>query len=155
MSSPTRDNSASAPQGMSYDILIVDDHEVNLLLATRLVQRYGYTATAASSGEAAVELTARHAFRLVLMDYQMPGIDGIETTRQIRARESAGGRRVPIVGVSASASDTVRRDCLAAGMDDYLEKPFDFDALEAALRKWVGEPDRSMPASASAPRTTP
>ena len=146
-------DSANAPQGGSYDILIVDDHKANLLLATRLVQRYGYTATAASSGEAAVELTARQPFRLVLMDYQMPGIDGIEATRQIRARESAGGRRVPIVGVSASASDTVRRDCLAAGMDDYLEKPFDFDALEAALRKWVGVPGTSALSGASEPGT--
>ena len=74
------------------------------------------------------------------MDCQMPDIDGIEATQRIRSREAAGVVRLPIVGLSASAADSVRRDCLAAGMDDYLEKPINFAALKSVLRRWVGDP---------------
>lgn len=139
----------------SCDVLVVDDHAANRLLAVRLVQRFGYTAETANSGREAIELTARRAFKLVLMDCQMPDVDGMEATRQIRTRESTGGQRVPIVGLSASAADSVRRACLAAGMDDYLEKPINFDALKAALRRWVGEPGRSARSGEPAPGTTP
>jgi two-component system, sensor histidine kinase and response regulator len=133
------DDSDSA-QAIPSDVLVVDDHEVNLLLARRLVQRFGYTAATASSGRAALDLTLHLRFRLVLMDCQMPDIDGIEATRRIRSRETGDATRLAIVGLSASPVDSVRRDCLAAGMDDYLEKPIDFAALKSVLRHWVGEP---------------
>jgi two-component system, sensor histidine kinase and response regulator len=135
----------SGVQDGSCDVLVVDDHEVNLLLAMRLVQRFGYTATAVTSGRAALDMTLQTRFRLVLMDCQMPEIDGVEATRRIRSRKIAEGvARLPIVGLSASPADSVRPYCLVAGMDDYLEKPIDVAALKSALLRWVGEPRRAV-----------
>ncbi len=140
MTQPELGDSAGGAQDGFCDVLVVDDHEVNLLLAMRLIQRFGYTVTSVTSGRAAIDTTIQKRFRLVLMDCQMPDIDGIEATQRIRSREAAGVVRLPIVGLSASAADSVRRDCLAAGMDDYLEKPINFAALKSVLRRWVGDP---------------
>lgn len=139
MATPANDPD-DATASASADVLVVDDNEVNLSLGKRLVQRFGFTATMARSVRGALAKTSEHAFRLVLMDCQMPDIDGIEATRQIRLRESAGHRRTPIVGLSASAESSVRRACMDAGMDDFLDKPIDVGALNAVPQRWLDEP---------------
>ena len=122
------------------DVLIVDDNEINVQLAGHLVRKLGYSVSTASSGRAAVAMSAKADFQLILMDVQMPDVDGIEATRQIRSREIAGSRRTPIVGLSASDSTEVRRECMSAGMDDYLGKPIDVMALKGCLLRWAAAP---------------
>jgi CheY-like chemotaxis protein len=90
-----------------------------------------------TSGADAIEACFRERYDAVLMDYQMPALDGIETTHQIRIREQ-DGRRVPIIALTASAMAGDREKCLSAGMDDYLAKPIDRAQLKAVLHRWLG-----------------
>jgi CheY-like chemotaxis protein len=108
------------------------------LLARSLLTRLGHRPTVATSGEAAVDawLSARAAdepYAMVLMDVHMPGSDGIEATRRIRAEESGSGARTPIIALTANAFAEDRDACLAAGMDGFLTKPLDRERLAAAL----------------------
>jgi CheY-like chemotaxis protein len=113
-------------------ILLAEDNVVNQKLALRLLSQMGYRADLASNGVEAVECVARQSYDLVLMDVQMPEMDGLEATRRITARWPAGGRP-RIVAMTANAMQGDREACLAAGMDDYLTKPIRVDALTAAL----------------------
>ncbi len=117
-------------------ILLVEDNEVNRVLATVILERMGHSATVAQDGVEAVELCAQHAFDLVLMDMQMPRLDGLQATALIRA-QGAAQREVPIVALTANAFDSDRRRCLEAGMDDYLAKPFDARQLAEKLERWL------------------
>jgi CheY-like chemotaxis protein len=94
----------------------------------------------AASGREAVERTAREMPDLILMDVQMPEMDGFEATAAIRAAEAATGRRVPIVALTAHALQGYREQCVAAGMDDYLTKPIRLDELARALARASDEP---------------
>ena len=115
-------------------VLLVEDYEPNILVATTFLQRFGYQVDIAVHGGQAIEKTKHHNYRVVLMDVQMPGIDGLEATRQIRSREKAEGKaRVPIIGITAHALAEDRERCLAAGMDDYLSKPFDPEDLRLRI----------------------
>ena len=118
-------------------ILVVDDNPINLRLATRMVQKLGGRTTAVASGEEALDLLERERFALVLMDCQMPGMDGYQATTAWRARETPGSSRLPIVALTANAMEEERSRCLAAGMDDYLTKPVQPGAFAAVLKKWV------------------
>ena len=117
-------------------ILLVDDTEINQKVALTLLQKAGYQVDTASGGREAVEACRREAFDLVFMDWQMPVVDGLESTRLIRAEECED-RRVPIIAMTANAMPGDREACLAAGMDDYLSKPIDFDELAVVLRRWL------------------
>ena len=117
-------------------ILIVEDSPVNQLVATRLVERLGYRAEVVADGHAAIGVLERDRFAAILMDCQMPGLDGYATTAEIRRREAAG-RRTPVVAVTASVLAGDRARCLAAGMDDYVAKPITIPALAAVLRRWA------------------
>jgi len=112
-------------------ILVADDVEVNRRLTVALLRNFGYAADAVESGREAV--SAAGNYDLVLMDVQMPDVDGLEATRQIRARLSGKGPRIVALTASAMAGD--RERCLAAGMDDYLAKPLQPQALRAALEQ--------------------
>jgi signal transduction histidine kinase/CheY-like chemotaxis protein/ligand-binding sensor domain-containing protein len=118
-------------------ILIVDDNAINLRLAVRMVQKLGGRPTAVDNAEQALELMEAERFALVLMDCQMPGMDGYQATTTWRARETPGGARLPIVALTANAMEEERSRCLAAGMDDYLSKPVQPSAFAAVLKKWV------------------
>ena len=133
-------DSSLAALAASCDVLLVDDNEVNLQLAVRRIAQFGYTVTTAMSGREAIERVALQSFRIILMDYQMPDIDGLEATRRIRASESATDYRVPIIGLSANVENSVRHACLAAGMDEFLELPIASAALQITLSRWLGEP---------------
>ncbi|MBV8036441.1 MAG: response regulator [Pelomonas sp.] len=110
-------------------ILLVEDNAVNQKLALRLPQQMGYRADLAANGLEAVETVRRQAYDMVLMDVQMPEMDGLEASRRI----VAGGERSRIVAMTANAMQGDREACLAAGMDDYLSKPIRVEALAAAL----------------------
>ncbi|MCP9000065.1 PAS domain S-box protein [Pseudarthrobacter sp. RMG13] len=116
-------------------ILVVEDNEVNQLVAREMVKRLGYLVDVVSDGAEAVSAVAAASYAAVLMDCHMPVVDGFEATRTIRKGEGTG--HLPIIAMTASALDEDREKCLAAGMDDYLTKPVDPSALEAALERWV------------------
>ncbi len=125
--------------GNGLSILVAEDNEINALLARALLVKLGHRPTMATSGEAAIEcwLAARAAgtpYDRVLMDLQMPGMDGLEATRRIRAMEAERDTaHTPIIALTANASAEDRDACLAAGMDGFLVKPLDRERLAAAL----------------------
>ena len=113
--------SASLPP---LTVLLAEDNPVNQKVATVILQSRGHTVLLAETGEEAVQLAAEHDFDVILMDIQMPGVDGIEATAQIRAAEQQGRKHVPILALTAHALEGDRARFLAAGMDGYLSKPF-------------------------------
>jgi CheY-like chemotaxis protein/HPt (histidine-containing phosphotransfer) domain-containing protein len=131
----TRHTLAEARDARRARILVAEDHVINQLVAVGLLERLGYRAEVVSNGREAVEAVARTRYDLVLMDCQMPEMDGFEATRAIRAQED--GRRIPILALTADATDQVREHCHEAGMDDYLSKPVDRKLLRAALLRWL------------------
>ena len=127
-------------------ILVVEDNEVNQLVARSMVAKLGYEADVVADGSEAVAATAATEYAAVLMDCHMPVMDGFEATKAIRARDD-GRRRLPVIAMTAGALDEDRERCLAAGMDDYLTKPVDADNLERVLSRWIPETSKE-----SAPR---
>jgi signal transduction histidine kinase/ActR/RegA family two-component response regulator len=118
-------------------VLVVEDDPVNSMLACEILKLAGALTDAADSGEVAMDHLARSPVDLVLMDYRMPGMDGIETTRRIRDGQAGPeARTTPIVGLTANAYEEDRQACLAAGMNEVLTKPLDRQALIRALSKW-------------------
>jgi CheY-like chemotaxis protein len=116
----------------------VDDNAVNLELARAMLDMLGFEVTTASNGLEGVQAAAADAgLVLIFMDCHMPVMDGLAATRTIRAAE-AGGARVPIVALTGNAMPGDREACLAAGMDDYLAKPFTLAALRAMIDRWTG-----------------
>ncbi|RYG49003.1 PAS domain S-box protein [bacterium] len=129
---------AMTPLSNAPRILLTEDNEVNRMVATKLLERLGCTVVEAGDGQEAVDILARHDFEVVLMDVQMPRLDGLKATQTIRRRETSG-RRVPIIAMTAHALEGDRERCMAAGMDDYLSKPIRAEDLEAAVRRWCGQ----------------
>jgi signal transduction histidine kinase/ActR/RegA family two-component response regulator len=119
-------------------ILLVEDNAVNQKLALTLLQRRGYRTVLAENGQEALDKITQQVFAAVLMDMQMPVMDGIEATREIRANEAACGYvRTPIIAMTANAMQGDRERCIAAGMDDYLAKPIKSDELFAVLKRFA------------------
>ncbi|MEQ1855235.1 MAG: response regulator [Longimicrobiales bacterium] len=119
-------------------VLLAEDNKVNQMLAVAILRKRGYDVTIADNGREAVDLVRRSDFHVVLMDVQMPEVDGFEATAMIRAMESTTTKRLPIIAVTAHAMEGDRQRCLDAGMDDYVSKPMDPEKLEAALQRWTG-----------------
>jgi len=117
-------------------VLVVEDNAANLTVAVRMVERLGYRADVAATGADAVAMIGHADYDAVLMDCQMPEMDGYEATRQVRAGER-GDRRVPIIAMTAAALSGDRERCLAAGMDDYISKPVKLHVVAAVLERWV------------------
>ena len=122
-------------------VLIVEDNVVNQRIARRYLEKMGCDFAIAADGIEALELIERYPFDIILMDIQMPRMDGYEATRRLRARE-ADGPRVPVVAVTASAMPSDRRNCLAQGMDDHIAKPLDPIELRAAIQRWMRSPSK-------------
>jgi PAS domain S-box-containing protein len=118
-------------------VLVVEDNRVNQEVVIRMLRKQGHFFTLAQDGLEALEALARETFAAVLMDVQMPGMDGWEATRQIRAREAGSGRHVPIIAMTAHVLKGDRERCLNAGMDAYLPKPIDLQALSRLLAEVV------------------
>jgi PAS domain S-box-containing protein len=117
-------------------VLVVEDNTVNQKVAVAMIESLGYGAEAVGNGIEAVEACARQTFDAILMDCQMPQMDGFKATAFIRQREGLA-RHTPIIALTASVTAEDRQRCLSAGMDDYLSKPVPREALASALRKWI------------------
>ncbi|HYN52666.1 MAG TPA: response regulator, partial [Thermoleophilaceae bacterium] len=127
-----------APRDEAPLVLVAEDNQVNQLLAVRMLERRGYRVGLAANGREAAEAVARGGYALVLMDCQMPELDGYAATRAIRASEkNEHGTHTPIVAMTANSMAGDRERCLAAGMDDYLSKPLDAGAFDAVLGRWA------------------
>jgi CheY-like chemotaxis protein len=124
----------NVPRG-GLHVLVVEDDVVNQALAQRLLEKGGHTVTLAENGVAALRELAAATFDLIVMDLQMPIMDGFEATRAIRAIEAERGGRVPIVAMTANALKGGRAKCLAAGMDGYLTKPLHVKALVSVVAR--------------------
>jgi CheY-like chemotaxis protein len=131
--------------------LVVEDNAVNQEMARAMLDMLGFHVTTASNGqEGVLAAAADPELNLILMDCQMPVMDGLAAARAIRASE-AEGVRVPIVALTGNAMPGDREACVAAGMDDYLAKPFSLTALRAMLDRWTGV-SADRPSAAHAPR---
>jgi two-component system, sensor histidine kinase and response regulator len=133
-------------------LLLAEDNEVNQDVAVAILEDLGCTVTVVVNGQEAVERASQEPFDAIFMDCQMPGMDGIEATKAIRARNvtRSDGRRIPIIALTAHAMRHDRDQCLAAGMDDYICKPFSRGDLAASLNNWVLS-RVSVPAASAAP----
>lgn len=125
--------------GPGLRVLVVDDNPVNRQLAVRLLERRGYWAESAVSGRDALDRVARSGFDLILMDVQMPEMDGYEATQAIRKAEGFSGTNIPIIAMTAHAMKGDRERCLAAGMDGYVSKPIDVNDLLAAIEECAAQ----------------
>ncbi len=134
----TRYSLGDAPNPMAVlRVLIAEDNAVNQRLASRLLEKRGHRVTVTANGREAVEALANQTFDLVLMDVQMPEMDGIEATAVIRGREMRGSTHLPIIALTANAMRGDRERCLAAGMDGYLSKPIVSQQLDELLETYL------------------
>jgi len=124
-------------------VLLAEDNEPNMVLAQIAMKRLGCDVVAVGTGRLALSAVLREHFDLVLMDFHMPDMDGLEATREIRRKEVADARgaecerrHIPIIAITASAMEAERQECLRSGMDDVLVKPFRLDDLRRVLEKW-------------------
>jgi two-component system sensor histidine kinase/response regulator len=125
----------AGPDGRLFRALLADDNAVNRELGIALLQQLGLLVATAVDGHDAVQQVAAGNFDLVLMDLQMPRLDGLAATRDIRALPQ--GRDLPVIAMTASVCEQDRATCLAAGMNDFVAKPVDIRALAGTLARWL------------------
>jgi signal transduction histidine kinase/CheY-like chemotaxis protein/PAS domain-containing protein len=130
-------------------ILLAEDNAINRKLAIALLHNAGYQVDTASDGLEAVQACRMQEYDLILMDLQMPRLDGFDATRRIR--EVEGERRIPIIAMTAHALKGDRERCLQAGMDDYISKPLILEELFRVIQRWVGAPAAGGPAAGDRP----
>jgi two-component system sensor histidine kinase/response regulator len=128
----------------SLRILLAEDNAVNRKLVTRMLERAHHSVRSVDDGRKALAAMAEETFDVVLMDVQMPEMDGLEATRNQRAREQAHGGHIPVIALTAQAMSGDRDRCLAAGMDDYVSKPINSGELHGALQR-VQSPQNLRP----------
>ena len=132
-------------------ILVVEDNEVNQMVAVRMLEKLGYRCDVAANGMEAVEGQTRAPYDVILMDCQMPEMDGYEASQAIREREALLGVHTPIIAMTANAMQGDREKCLAAGMDDYISKPVSHPDLEAMLGRWMSESPQAASGGSAGP----
>jgi len=136
----------------SLHILLAEDNRVNQVVASRMLEKMGHSIVVAGNGNEALSLLAQQTFDLVLMDVQMPEMDGLTATQKIREREAQGRSHIPIIAVTAHAMTGDRERCIGAGMDGYITKPIYGRALEEAIASaLLGQIDAGFGASSQAP----
>lgn len=132
---------------LSGRVLLAEDNTVNQMVVKGFLHKMGLEVELANDGKQAVEMFVQSPFQLVIMDCQMPVMDGYEATAHLRRLEKDSGRRIPIIALTAHAMQGDRERCLAAGMDDYLAKPVKKEDLHATLQRWLGsDSTRDIPA---------
>lgn len=120
-------------------IIVIDDHPVNLFFARKLLNKFGFrTVDTAEDGKTALGMIAQKPYDLIILDCQMPEMDGYEVSRIIRSSEEKTGKRVPIIAMTANAMVGDREKCIAAGMDDYVTKPINNDRMMEVMIQWLG-----------------
>ena len=124
------------PRHGSGRILLTEDNPVNQRLALRILEKGGYSVVVVSNGRQALDVLETQSFDAVLMDVQMPEMDGFTTTAAIREREKVSGHRIPIVALTAHAMQGYKERCLNAGMDAYLSKPVRAEEIFAVLQQF-------------------
>jgi CheY-like chemotaxis protein len=129
----TASSASNAPGTAGLHILLVEDNLVNQKLARRLLEKGGHTVTCAGDGVQALEAFDKDRFDAILMDIQMPVMDGFEATAELRKREKSLDRRTPVLALTANAMQGDRERCLAAGMDGYVTKPINTQELLQAI----------------------
>jgi len=128
----------STPAAARGNILLVADNLINQQVALGILQIQGYSVTVVNNGREALDAHAQGAFDVILMDCHMPEMDGFAATSEIRGRErSSIGKRVPIIALTANAMAQDREECLKAGMDDHLSKPFSMQTMQNMLDRWM------------------
>ena len=150
----TRHSLREARPPASARILVAEDNPVNQKVAVKILERLGYRVEVADNGQEAVEACARTSYDALLMDCQMPIMDGFVATAKIREQEGPK-RRTPIVAMTASAMAGDRERCLAAGMDDYVSKPISPESISEVLRRWIKRPAASLEAEAEEGPSSP
>ena len=147
---PVRESITKAAPAARGRILLVEDNLINQQVALGILQVQGYRVTVANNGKEALDAYARGGFDLILMDCHMPEMDGLEATREIRAREASSSRkRMPIVALTANAMTQDREECLNAGMDDHLSKPFSMQTMKDTLARWMPQAAPSAQSAAA------
>ncbi len=142
---------AKVAQGVSpRRVLLAEDNAINRELATTVLQKLGHSVVAVWNGQEVLDSWSKGGFDLILMDVQMPIMDGLETTAQIRRQEEGTGRRIPIIGLTAHAMKGDREHGLAAGMDEYLTKPLQLDELGRAIEGLASKGDGARMDASSA-----
>ena len=132
-----------APTASSMHLLVVEDNLINQSVACGILGKLGYRVTTASNGKQAVDFAQTNSYDAILMDVQMPELDGLSATARIRDWEASQGKRTPIVAMTAHAGEDDRARCLAAGMDDYVTKPISAQKLSAVLGRAVAVAETS------------
>ena len=130
--------------------LIAEDNPVNQKLVVAQLRKLGYQGVVVANGREALAAVETGQYALVLMDCQMPELDGFAATAAIRQREG-NGRRLPIIAMTANAMQGDREACLAAGMDDYVSKPVKIGDLRAVIERWRGRSEALESGEASVP----
>ena len=168
---PRRHSMTSSEQGLQHDrhagkhqvqtgqgrrLLLVEDNVVNQEVALEMLQEQGFEVDVADNGERALQYFQDNHYAVILMDCEMPVMDGLTATRRIRELEAQRqSAPTPVIALTAHAIQGAREKCLASGMDDFLSKPFSFDGLQACLAKWVSLPaDEPQGMSQAAPQAT-
>lgn len=122
-------------------ILVAEDNDINRVLATDILEFFGFLVLAVENGKEALNAALQESFDLILMDCQMPVLNGYEATWQIRAEEKESGRaKTPIVAISGHDIAERWEECSAVGMDDYLQKPFTIAELQEITNRWLPAP---------------
>ena len=149
LSAPLTPAAPRSDQSLAGKVLLVEDHPVNQKVAQKLLERLGLTVDVAENGEVALEKLREQPYAMVLMDCQMPVLDGYSATRRLREIEAGQGKpRTPVIAMTAHAMSGDRERCLQAGMDDYLSKPLDRQLLEQTLTRWMPKSQDAAPATA-------
>ena len=151
----TRHSILEKRSGSGVPVLVAEDNPVNQKVARRMLEVLGYSADVVENGAKAVEAVLGREYGAVLMDVQMPEMDGYEATGAIRRLEAVAGRRTPIIAMTANALAGDREQALEAGMDDYLSKPVQRDRLSEVLRHWIPSEDPSVAEREPDDRTIP
>ncbi|MEW6263031.1 MAG: ATP-binding protein [Thermodesulfobacteriota bacterium] len=140
------DSSLPPEARISARLLLAEDNPVNTKVAVMFLTRLGYAVTPVSSGEEALQALTSGSYDLVLMDVEMPGLDGLETTRLIRqGRAGDENRDLPVIALTAHALSWFRDNCLSAGMNDYASKPVDFPGLDHIIQSWLSKRPPTRP----------
>ena len=140
---PEAEGQKAQPSSHELPVLVVEDNPVNQKVALLQLRQLGYSADLATNGREAIEAIQKRPYLIVLMDAQMPEMDGLEATRRIRRAQAAGDAAFPavlrIIAMTASVMPSDRKACLDAGMDDFLTKPIRADHLGAVLSRYLKE----------------